>query len=1244
MDSYIYLADPSLPSRTTRSSLAFQFDRAMDTWAARLMAGLLAGFLVLSLCFGDVRGRSLSLEERVAAQNAIEQVYWNHRIWPKENPGPKPTLSAVLPDTAIRARVQDTLRKSNALEKYWHRPVTATQLQAELNRMAAHTRDPRLLQELFAALGNDPRLIAETLARQTLVDRLIRSWYATDERFHGKLRKKAEAALAACRSVGCMPSVGGEYQETTWRLRSDREETMERVPQQDVKALRAEEWRDHLARLAGKLGGEPGSLPLLILSGLEETTEGFAVSAVLSQSENQIKTATLTWPKVSFDAWWRAQSATQVGSSEERPALFTLPAVESSGCVNDTWAPTLHERYFHTAVWTGTEMIVWGGQGGGNTGGRYDPSTDTWTPTSTGANVPAARYSHTAAWTGTEMIVWGGEGPGFLNTGGRYNPSTDTWTPTSTAADAPAARSQQTAVWTGTEMIVWGGVKGGYNPFLNTGGRYDPSTDTWTPTSMGANVPAARYLHTAVWTGTEMIVWGGDVAFLASDSGGRYDPSTNTWTPTSTGANVPTARYLHTAVWTGTEMIVWGPGNTGGRYDPSTDTWRLTSTGANVPDLGSGHTALWTGTEMIVWGGHADAGSLNTGGRYDPSADTWLPTSIGANVPAARSSHTAVWTGTEMIVWGGYAGGNGLNTGGRYDPSTDTWTPTGANPPAARSAHTAVWTGTEMIVWGGWGGSSVLNTGGRYDPPTDMWTPTSTGTNVPAARSDQTAVWTGTEMIVWGGYGSGLLNSGGRYDPSTDTWTPTSTGTNVPAARLGHTAVWTGTEMIVWGSGLNTGGRYDPSTDTWTPTSTGANVPNARYGHIAVWTGTEMIVWGGYDGSSLNTGGRYDPFTDAWTLTSTGANVPAARTSHTAVWTGTEMIVWGGDFRGSCYTKPSPLNIGGRYDPSTDTWTPTSTGPNVPATRFYHTTLWTGTEMIVWGGYTLLYCDCYWDPEGNYVCDEVDGGTSSGGRYDPSTATWTPTSYGANVPAARQLHTAVWTGKEMMVWGGDNGALPMNTGGIYCACPSGTLYYRDSDADGYGDPSLVGTSCDGTIPAGYTANSGDCNDASGSVHPGAVELCNSIDDNCDGTIDNAAPPGPFTSVTLRSDAPVVQWTAVIAAQTYEVVYGDVGVLRSSGGNFTSATLGCAAYHATSTSTGFTIDPGPGQALWVLVRGNNCAGTGTYDSGDPSQVGSRDAEIEASLLSCTHALGQYAATARAMEPRRVAAARETVKSP
>ena len=58
-----------------------------------------------------------------------------------------------------------------------------------------------------------------------------------------------------------------------------------------------------------------------------------------------------------------------------------------------------------------------------------------------------------------------------------------------------------------------------------------------------------------------------------------------------------------------------------------------------------------------------------------------------------------------------------------------------------------------------------------------------------------------------------------------------------------------------------------------------------------------MIIWGGWGGYAgsrfFNDGGRYDPAGNSWTAVSTNG-APAARTEHTAVWTGREMIVWGG--------------------------------------------------------------------------------------------------------------------------------------------------------------------------------------------------------------------------------------------------------------------------------------------------------------------------------------------------------------
>src|SRR5439155_2628482 len=75
--------------------------------------------------------RTLTFAERVEYQRAIEDVYWRHRIWPKENPNPKPPLNAVMSQTQLERKVADHLRDSQVLEDDWQRPLTAGQLQAE---------------------------------------------------------------------------------------------------------------------------------------------------------------------------------------------------------------------------------------------------------------------------------------------------------------------------------------------------------------------------------------------------------------------------------------------------------------------------------------------------------------------------------------------------------------------------------------------------------------------------------------------------------------------------------------------------------------------------------------------------------------------------------------------------------------------------------------------------------------------------------------------------------------------------------------------------------------------------------------------------------------------------------------------------------------------------------------------------------------------------------------------------------
>jgi hypothetical protein len=337
------------------------------------------------------------------------------------------------------------------------------------------------------------------------------------------------------------------------------------------------------------------------------------------------------------------------------------------------------------AVWSGTELIVWGGAGACQpqglcaTGARYDPTQNHWTAMS-GAGAPGARDEHAAVWTGDALLVWGGRGcggtTGVCGDGALYRPASDVWLAVSPTG-APAARGWVVGAWTGKEAFVWGGEDVAANQVVQTGGLYDPAAGTWRGvTTTGA--PAARRYHNLLWTGSAVLVWGGTSGTQTDvplGDGAAYDPIGDSWRPIA-AQGAPAARWAASAVWTGSEMIVWGGlgcGTTstgggalcgsGGRYDPISDRWRaLPATGA--PTARVGHSAVWTGQLMVVWGGSASrcadgsSGACNDGAAYDPTADQWRPLSVPAAV-GARSGHVAAWTGSAMIAWGGTGAGGG---------------------------------------------------------------------------------------------------------------------------------------------------------------------------------------------------------------------------------------------------------------------------------------------------------------------------------------------------------------------------------------------------------------------------------------------------------------------------------------------------------------------------------------------------------------------------------------------------------
>jgi len=710
--------------------------------------------------------------------------------------------------------------------------------------------------------------------------------------------------------------------------------------------------------------------------------------------------------------------------------LLVLICVASTFAADEWLARTsatgIPGRAVHTAVWTGEEMLVWGGEGFGvsyGSGARFLAKSNLWTVMST-VNAPVYRSKHTAVWTGTEMIVWGGYNGTYFQSGGRYNPKTDTWQTMSTTG-APSARNAGGMLWTGTEVLVWGGSAEG-NTFFGDGALYNPAADTWRPMSQ-TGAPSARGGFQAVWTGTEMILWSGHNGTSLA-GGAIYNPQTDTWRAMSS-VNEPGARtWILNSVWTGTEMIVWGGANPslaftygdGARYNPTTDTW-TTMSSAGAPAARNRMTSIWTGTELVIFGGAAGSSSstyLNSGARYNPGTDTWTGISA-AGAPGVRVHHSVVWTGASMLVYGGYTGGGHATDCISYSPAFGFQTITGSwlseyfgndyrhNPAALESADADDDGFTNLAEFQG----NSDPTSAESIPALGEWLQRADNT-VMEGRSIYASVWTGKELLVWGGEGYGeSYGNGARYSPRNNSWVSMS-DVNSPENRSQHASVWTGTEFMVWGGyngeQLNSGGRYNPQTDTWQGTSLDG-APSPRSHSAMVWTGTEVIVWGGVNlGENYSDGAIYDPSTDTWRSMSS-VEAPEARALPAHVWTGTEMIVWGGTGEGGA------LGNGAAYNPATDTWR-TISGENAPGPRTWmYQSVWTGTEMIVWGGAKADLSQSYND----------------GARYNPTTDTWATMSMN-HVPLARNRNAMAWTGKELFVFGGAyNDVAYLGDGGRY---------------------------------------------------------------------------------------------------------------------------------------------------------------------------------------------------------------------
>ena len=330
-----------------------------------------------------------------------------------------------------------------------------------------------------------------------------------------------------------------------------------------------------------------------------------------------------------------------------------------------------------------------------------------------------------------------------------------------------------------------------------------------------------------VWTGRELIVWGGSAgshgAQLHGD-GAAYDPSTNSWRMLPPAPLPPTADA--SAIWTGSEMVVFGGyddeslgafqvTNAAAAYDPSTNRWRTLPPAPLSPRAGA--IALWTGKNVIVLGGQpavttSSLQSYGDGAAYSPTTDTWQH--IAAPIPPHGHQldwQTAAQAGDEVLAFSLWSESHpiGQNTiersGGAdlfaYNLGERRWRLIPAAPHALQGPTEALWTGRLLIVRGAAYNCGVCSppyspeVTDFYAPPSNTWTPIGSD---PLGTNNLASVLTGDALFSFNpGSESGSIRPGAAslYDPTTQRWRL------LPTAPFGCSSVqpiWTGHQVLIY--------------------------------------------------------------------------------------------------------------------------------------------------------------------------------------------------------------------------------------------------------------------------------------------------------------------------------------------------------------------------------------------------------------------------------------------------------------